>query len=295
MVNDCKNNLSLFLQLDSGGLPFKRVLTAMSNIDCPDSNNRLRIGGATIDSLDLPSLLLRLDEMVMGGQQHYVCFCEAHSCVRATLEEDMQHIFERASLVLPDGVSMTLGARLLGKKLPARLTASLVMLEYCRHSVEKGLKHFFYGCAEGVPEKVADNLERQVSGLQIVGTYSPPYRPLTNKEEVDVKHRIEESGADILWVALGAPKQERWMADHVGKISVPVMLGVGVTFDYFSGNRKWAPVWIRKVGLEWAYRMLTSGRICRRGLISLPLFILIIMKQAIFTWLGFYRKPNQVG
>lgn len=244
------------------------------------NNNRLYIGGAAINSLDLTSLFLSLDKMVMSGQQHYICFCEAHNCVRATLEKDMRHILEEASLVLPDGVSMTLGARLLGKKLPVRLTASLVMLEYCRHGVEKGFKHFFYGGAEGVPEKVADNLKKQISDIQIVGTYSPPYRPLTSKEELDVKHRIEESGADILWVALGAPKQERWMADHVGKISVPVMLGVGVTFDYFSGNRKRAPAWIRKIGCEWIYRMFTGGpRVLCRNLKYDTLMFMILLKH----------------
>lgn len=256
---------------------------------------QIRIGGARVDSISLASLMRRLDKMIEDGKSHYVCFCEAHLCVRATFEEDMRCILEKSSLVLPDGVSMTLGARLLGEKLPDRLPGPLVMIEYCRHGIKKDVRHFFYGGADGVAERLATRLQQQIPGISIAGIYSPPFGPLTQEEERKIIKTIEESGADVLWVGLGAPKQERWMFEHVGKIRVPLMLGVGAAFDFHSGNRKWAPTWIRKAGLEWVYRMFTSGRIFRRGLTILPLFMLIVMKQTIFTLLGFYRKPNQVG
>ncbi len=201
-----------------------------------------------------------MDELIENRGTHYVCFCEAHLCVRTTFEEGVKKTLEEASLVLPDGVSMTLGARLLGKKLPERLPGPLVMFEYCRHGVEYGIRHFFYGGAAGVAEQLATKLRKHIPGIKIAGTYSPPFRPPTQEEERAIKSHIEQSEADVLWVGLGAPKQERWMADHVGKINVPLMLGVGAAFDFHSGNRKWAPTWVRKAGLEWVYRMFTGGR-----------------------------------
>lgn len=255
------------------------------------TSTRIHIGGAPVDSISLPSLLTRLDEMVEDDESHYVCFCEAHLCVLATLEEDMRCILEESSLVLPDGVSMTLGARLLGKKLPERLPGPLVMFEYCKHGIEKGLRHFFYGGADGVAVRLAAKLHQQIPGIRIVGTYSPPFRPLTQEEEWAIKSRIEQSKTDVLWLGLGAPKQERWMAEHVGKINVPLMLGVGAAFDFHSGTRKWAPVWIRKAGLEWVYRMFTGGRrVFWRNAKFESLFTLIIIKQAMLNLLSWRKK-----
>jgi len=252
---------------------------------------QIRIGAVTVDSIPLPSVLNRMDEMVKDGKPHYICFCEAHLGTLAALQEEMRGILEEASLVLPDGVSMMLGARLIGRKLPERLPGPLVMLEYCRHGVKKDLKHFFYGGAEGVAERLAAKLKQQIPDVKIVGIYSPPFRPLTQEEERNAKKQIEESGADVLWVGLGAPKQERWMFEHVGKIQVPLMLGVGAAFDFHSGNYKWAPTWIRKVGLEWTYRMLTGGkRVFWRNVKIVPLFALIIVKQTILNFLGWGRK-----
>lgn len=261
-----------------------------------DSNShimsaQIRIGGAPVDSISLASLMHRLDKMIEDGKSHYVCFCEAHLCVRATFEREIRHVLEEASLVLPDGVSMTLGARLLGEKLPDRLPGPSVMIEYCRHGVKKNVRHFFYGGADGVAERLATSLQQQIPGISIAGIYSPPFGPLTQEEERKIIKIIEESGADVLWVGLGAPKQERWMFEHVGKINVPLMLGVGAAFDFHSGNRKWAPTWVRKAGLEWVYRMFTGGkRVFWRNAKFESLFTLIIAKQAILKLLTWRRK-----
>lgn len=263
----------------------------MSSRDNHSTSMRICIGGALIDSISLSSLLPRLDELVGDGKTHYVCFCEAHLCVCATFEREVRRTLEKASLVLPDGVSMTLGARLMGDRLPDRLPGPLVMLEYCRHGVEKGIRHFFYGGADGVAERLTIKLQQQIPGIRIAGTYSPPFRHLTEKEEREVKELIETSGADVLWVGLGAPKQERWMFDHVGKIKVPLTLGVGAAFDFHSGVRKRAPMWVRKAGLEWVYRMFTGGRrVFWRNAKFESLFTLIIAKQIILKLLGWRRK-----
>jgi len=208
----------------------------------------------------MDALMPRLDAMAATGGFHYVCFCEAHLCVRAAREPEVANALERASLVLPDGVSMVLGARLAGLRLPRRLTGPAVLLEYCRHGVALGKRHFFYGGAEGVADTLATRLKTMIPSLQVAGTFSPPFREMTAQEEALVKRTIEASRSDVLWVGLGAPKQELWMAAHVGRLRVPLMMGVGAAFDFHSGLRKWAPAWVRKAGMEWLYRMLTGGR-----------------------------------
>ena len=243
---------------------------------------QVRIGGVEVDGISLKLLMQHLDEMVESGGAHYVCFCDAHLFGRATQEPKTSDILSKASLVLPDGVSMTLGPRLMGYELPERLPGPLVMIEYCKYGVSKGRKHFFYGGDNGVPERLSQSLKEKIPGLNVVGTFSPPFRPLTDVEIDNVKRMIEESGAEVLWVGLGAPKQEQWMAEHLGKIRVPLMLGVGAAFDFHSGNRKWAPLWIRKIGMEWIYRMVTGGkRVFLRNIKSDTLIIWILLKEVI--------------
>ena len=243
---------------------------------------QVRIGGVEVDGISLALLMQHLDEMVESGGPHYVCFCDAHLCVRATQEPKLSDILGKASLVLPDGVSLSLGPKLMGYEFPERLPGPLVMIEYCKYGVSKGLKHFFYGGDNGVPERLSQSLKEKIPGLDVVGMFSPPFRPLTDVEIDNVKKMIEESGAEVLWVGLGAPKQEQWMAEHIGKIRVPLMLGVGAAFDFHSGNRKWAPLWIRKIGMEWIYRMVTGGkRVFLRNIKSDTLIIWILLKEVI--------------
>jgi N-acetylglucosaminyldiphosphoundecaprenol N-acetyl-beta-D-mannosaminyltransferase len=134
------------------------------------------------------------------------------------------------------------------------------MLDACQYGLAKGWRHFFYGGAEGVAEKLAWRLGERFPGLQVAGTWCPPFRSLTPEEEASARQTIEDARPDLLWVGLGGPKQEFWIAQHLGRINVPVMLAVGAAFDFHSGNRAWAPPWIRQIGMEWAYRAATGGR-----------------------------------
>ena len=245
-------------------------------------SSSVKIGRVNVNRLSMNSLMKRLDSFVDGDEHHYVCFCEANLWTRANRNPDVRKILDEASLVLPDGISMTGGARLLGEKMPDRLPGPQVMLEYCRHGVSEGRRHFFYGGEDGVADSLADTLRGDIPGLQVAGTYSPPFRELTPGEKRDVKSRIEDSGADVIWVGLGAPKQERWMARNHGRIDVPLMLGVGAAFDFHTGNRAWAPACLRAVGLEWAWRMVTGGtRVFWRNGKVVPYFAFRIAWEAI--------------
>jgi N-acetylglucosaminyldiphosphoundecaprenol N-acetyl-beta-D-mannosaminyltransferase len=164
-----------------------------------------------------------------------------------------------ARLVLPDGIAVLTYAWLNGLTAPERIPGPGFMLAACEHGLQRGWRHFFYGGAPGVPERLAENLALKYPGIRIAGTWSPPFRELTEAEEAQTKEMIEDANADLLWVGLGSPKQELWMARHVGRIDVPAMFGVGAAFDFHSGNLPWAPPLIRRIGMEWAYRMLTGG------------------------------------
>ena len=249
--------------------------------------DRVRVGGALVDVVSASDALARFDGMIASGGDHYACFCEAHLCVEAANDPQVREALERASIVLPDGIATTLGARLLGRKMPDRLPGPRMILDLCRHGVVKGYRHFFYGGAEGIAQRLAERLTQTIPGLKVVGTCTPPFRALSAEEEQAIARQIEQSQADVLWVALGAPKQELWVASHAGKINVPLMLAVGAAFDFHSGNRKWAPAWIRKIGLEWVYRMLTGGkRVFIRNARNESMFMWIILKQAVGHWCG---------
>ena len=140
-----------------------------------------------------------------------------------------------------------------------RTTGPDYMKEILKISGEEGFRHYFYGSTEKTLNKLSKTLEKRYPNVQVVGLYSPPFRPLTKEEDEEVIRMINESQADFVWIGLGAPKQERWMADHKGKVN-GLMVGVGAAFDYEAGNIERAPMWMQKANLEWLYRLLQEPK-----------------------------------
>lgn len=182
-------------------------------------------------------------------------------------------------MVMPDGVGIILAARLLGYPHNGRVTGPELMLKLCDWGRKEGYRHYFYGGDEGVGEKLAEKLCRDYPGLEVVGTYSPPFRALSKQEDTQVVEQINSAKPDIVWVGLGAPKQEKWMAEHLGRINAIAMIGVGAAFDFHSGNVKWSPAWVRKVGIEWAYRLAQNPRHMWRRNLDSPLFLMKVVQQ----------------
>lgn len=243
---------------------------------------RKRVCGIPIDSLTLEELLPLMDLMVAARRQAYVSFVDGNLSACAIADPAIVRVLEAASLVLPDGAALVLGARLLGEPVAERLVGPNVMMGYLAHGLAKGRRHFFYGGAPGVAAAMQARMVRLLPGLEVVGTYSPPFRPLLPAEEEEVKLLIEQSGAEVLWVGLGAPKQDLWMAEHAGKIDVPLMLGVGAAFDYLSGAKKRAPLIVQRLGMEWLHRMFTQGgRLFWRNSRSLPIFAFALFREVI--------------
>jgi len=158
------------------------------------------------------------------------------------------------------------------------------MLAFCEKTAGQGYRHFFYGGEPGVPERLAESLRHLFPGIQVAGTYSPPFRPLGAKEDQEVVAMISHSAPDVLWVGLGTPKQERWMHEHRGTLSVPVLVGVGAAFDMVSGRRRQAPAWMRERGLEWFFRLLQEPRrLWRRYLVYGTKFIAYLALDGLRT------------
>ncbi len=257
-------------------------------------NNILKLGKVNFVSLPQDKLFADWNDYIKNSRKTYVCFCEAHLWTRANRDKAVADALNGADFVLPDGVGITLGARLCGKRFVERQPGPVTMLEFCRYGLDKKYKHFFYGGVEGIALQLKDKFEKAFPGIQITGTYCPPFRPLSDGEKQDVIQQINGSSADIVWVGLGAPKQELWMQEFRGCLNAPLLMGVGAAFDFHSNNRKWAPKWIRKMGLEWLFRILTGGfPIFKRYMKYLPIFAILMFKTALSSRLKFNK--NTVG
>jgi N-acetylglucosaminyldiphosphoundecaprenol N-acetyl-beta-D-mannosaminyltransferase len=158
----------------------------------------------------------------------------------------------------------------------------------CARSMEKGWRHFLYGGNPGVAESLKARLESKYEGIQIVGTYEPPFRPLTEQEDREVIRCINAARPDILWVGIGTPKQEIWMSEHLGNIDVNVMVGVGAAFDFLSGLKAQAPHWVQRLGMEWLFRLSTEPKRLWPRYSQYPFFGLLVLAQ----FLGLRRFPR---
>lgn len=191
-----------------------------------------------------------------------------------------------AGLATPDGMPLVWLGRWKSQVEVNRVYGPDLMLALCAISAQRGYTHYFYGGAPGVPELLAEKLMRRFPGLQVAGTYSPPFRSLTAVEEQQVIQQLNKAAADIIWVGLGTPKQDLWMAAHRAQLAAPVLIGVGAAFDFHTGRMPQAPRWMQRSGLEWLFRLWQEPRrLWYRYLIYNPLFVGLILAQIV----GFKR------
>jgi N-acetylglucosaminyldiphosphoundecaprenol N-acetyl-beta-D-mannosaminyltransferase len=243
-------------------------------------HERVNILGVGISAIDMNQALNTIEGWIAHRQQSYVCVTNAHGVTESQRDENLRRIHNAAGLVTPDGMPLVWLIRHRGFSTVERVYGPDLMLALCKRSVSKGYRHFLYGGATGVPVQLASNLQRRFPGLQIVGSYSPPFRPLSDEEDEQIVQMINETNPDIVWVGLSTPKQERWMAEHVHMLSAPVLIGVGAAFDFHAGLTKQAPQWMQRSGLEWLFRLATEPkRLWRRYLTNNPLFVLLVLRQ----------------
>lgn len=229
--------------------------------------------GVHIAAINMEWLLEYLDENIDDLHGDYICVSNVHTTVTAFENPTYRAIQNNGLMAIPDGGPLATIGRKRGFKNIRRTTGPSLMEEVFKASEEKGYRHYFYGSTEETLELLEKRLNKEYPKLQIAGMYSPPFRPLTEKEDEEVIKKINTSKADFVWIGLGAPKQEKWMADHREKID-GLMIGVGAGFDYCADNIKRAPEWMQRSNLEWVYRVIQDPkRLFKRYLYTNTKFI----------------------
>ena len=232
------------------------------------------------------------DHLLQSESQGYVCVTGVHGVMEAQYDERLRSIINASYLTTPDGMPTVWVGKLQGHGNIHRVSGPEYMLEMCKLSQVRGYKHFLYGGNPGVAEDLKKRLIERFPGLQITGTYTPPFRPLNQEEEADLERRVRESGADIMWCGISTPKQERFMAKYCGRLPVKLMVGVGAAFDVHSGRTKDAPDWIKNAGLHWFFRMIRDPkRLASRYMKNNPRFLWLIGLQLSGLKSFFIMKP----
>lgn len=241
---------------------------------------RVNILGIGVSAINMEVALRTIDRWIESGARHYVCISGVHGVMESQRDDHLRRIHNEAGLVTPDGMPLVWFSRLSKFNQVGRVYGPDLMLACCERSLEKGYRHYLYGGSEGVPDLLTKRLTSRFPGLQVVGACSPPFRPLTPEEDMEIVQRINRARPDIVWVGLSTPKQERWMYEHVGRLVAPVLVGVGAAFDFHAGLKRQAPRWMQRSGLEWSFRLMTEPRrLWRRYLRSNPAFVSSVLLQ----------------
>lgn len=217
------------------------------------------IMGVDIAAIDMEWLVNYLNRNVKNLSGDYICVSNVHTTVTAYEDQEYCKVQNGGIMAIPDGGPLSSVGQKRGFKNMKRTTGPSLMGEIFKISAAEGYRHYFYGSTDETLEKLYSVLTESYPGIQIAGMYSPPFRPMTEDEDKAIVERINETKPDFVWVGLGAPKQEKWMAAHQGRVS-GLMIGVGAGFDYHAGNIERAPEWMQKSNLEWVYRLLQDPR-----------------------------------
>jgi N-acetylglucosaminyldiphosphoundecaprenol N-acetyl-beta-D-mannosaminyltransferase len=239
--------------------------------------------GVPLGLTDYESALDWIDATVSARERGYVCVCNVHTVMASAEDQELRSALLSSSVNVPDGQPLVWALNLLGHSLDARVYGPELMARYCARAATSGQRLYLYGGRnQGALVQLALNLRQRYPGVRIVGGYSPPHRPLLPDERDAVIKEINSSRADVVWVGIGVPKQEKWMADMRGELEAPVLAGVGAAFDFHAGLVPQAPSWIQESGLEWAYRLVHEPRrLWRRYLRYNPRFVHAFARQLV--------------
>jgi N-acetylglucosaminyldiphosphoundecaprenol N-acetyl-beta-D-mannosaminyltransferase len=216
---------------------------------------RANIHGVPVSALTMRQALNEINEWIARAQRTYVCALAVHGLTEAQTASDMREIYRSAGMVVPDGMPLVWLLHSKGHRAAERVCGPDLMPALLDDSQQYGHRHFFYGSTEATLSLLQQEVNRRFPRAVIAGSHSPPFRPLSEEEEREADRLVNQANPDIVWVGLGAPKQERWMADHRPFLTAPVLIGVGAAFDMVAGKVKRPPHFIRRAGCEWLYRL----------------------------------------
>ena len=265
---------------DSAGARSERGAGAWSvaRITAPESAAVL---GIPLGLIDYEQTLDWIDDAVEANGRGYICVSNVHALMASGEDPELRDALLGSSLNVPDGQPLVWALNLLGHRLRARVYGPELMARSCARAAGSGQRLYLYGGRnQGALVQLALNLRQRYPGLKIVGGYSPPHRPLTADERASVASEINYSRPDVVWVGIGVPKQEKWMADIRPELEAPVLVGVGAAFDFHAGLVPQAPAVLQEAGLEWAYRLAHEPRrLWRRYLRYNPRFVAAFASQ----------------
>jgi len=221
---------------------------------------RVNILGVGVSVLTIPKALAQFDAWIAGHAKQYVCVADVHAIMQSQWDPEFRKIHNGAGMVTPDGMPLVV----LGKRAKigeiSRVYGPDLLIAACEHSLKPGYRHFFYGGGPGLADKLAEKLAARFPGLQICGTWSPPFRPTTEAEDAEIVSLINAARPDFVWVGLSTPKQEHWMRKFRDRLEAPILLGIGAAFDFHAGTKPHAPVFIQHSGFEWLFRLISEPK-----------------------------------
>ena len=240
---------------------------------------RCNILGVNINVTNMKETVNEIETNLNRVKGNYICMTNVHTTVISYEDKEYREIQNGGYMALPDGKPLCIVSKMRGYKEAERVAGADLMGEIFKLSETKGYTHFFYGSTESTIAKILLMLKKTYPLLNIVGTYSPPFRKLTEEEDKYISMLINDASPDFLWVGLGAPKQEIWMYRHRNTIK-SLMIGVGAAFDYYAGNIKRAPLWVQNLSLEWLYRLIQEPkRLFKRYAVYNVKFVLYILRK----------------
>jgi len=241
--------------------------------------DRFSVLGVSVSATTLPDAVNLVQSWLGGENRQYVCVTGVHGVMESRRDPALRQIHNAAGLVTPDGMPLVWFGRVAGHRID-RVYGPDLLLAICGACESGGIRHFFYGGGIGVAGLLVNRLEARFPSIRVVGTLTPPFRPLTREEDQAEVDLINTADPDIVWVGLSTPKQERWMASHRDRLNAGVLVGVGAAFDFHAGLKRQAPGWMQRAGLEWLFRLMTEPRrLWKRYLRNNPLFIYHVVLQ----------------
>jgi N-acetylglucosaminyldiphosphoundecaprenol N-acetyl-beta-D-mannosaminyltransferase len=236
--------------------------------------------GVRVSAIHLGQACSYLEQFVDQRERVYVCTSPVSTIMACHADERLRAIVNAARLVTPDGMPSVWLGRLKGFKDMSRVYGPDLMLALLERSAARGFKNYFFGATDAVLERLKYRMMERFPGLPVCGTWAPPFAETTREESERIVRAINDACPDILWVGLGSPKQDRWMAEHRPLLNVPVMVGVGAAFDFLSGAKPQAPLWMQRSGLEWLFRLcMEPRRLWKRYLVGNTQFIYHLARE----------------
>jgi len=241
---------------------------------------RVNVLGVGISAINLPQAVAEIEGWIARRERRYVTVCGVHGVMESQRDPRLRQLINQGGLATPDGMPLVWLSRLQGHRDAARVYGPDLMLALCERSQVMGYRHFFYGGAPGVADLLTRRLRERYPGLVVAGTHSPPFRPLGTEEDRATLDKIDAAAPDIVWVGLGTPKQDYWVAQHRPLLKAPVLIAVGAAFDFHAGLLAQAPRWMQRSGLEWLFRFIQEPRrLGPRYLVNNPAFLLLVSLQ----------------